>query len=100
MDTAKLNQKLIAAARHEVPSDRVPYAFEKRIMSRIADLRPVDVWALWGRALWRAAAPCVALTIIMGVWSYQTNDPKSAPIQTADLEHAVLAPLDNLGEVW
>ena len=100
MDTAKLNQKLMAAARHETPSDRVPYAFEKRIMARIGDLRPVDVWALWGRALWRAAAPCVALTIIMGVWTYQANDPHNAPVQTADLEHAVLAPLDNLKEIW
>lgn len=100
MNTAKLSQKLISAARHHTPSDRVPYAFEKRIMSRIKDLRPVDVWALWGHALWRAAAPCVAITILLGVWAFQTGGQRVEQLQSADLEHTVLAPLDTLGDSW
>jgi hypothetical protein len=100
MNTANLNKKLIAAARHHGTSDRVPYAFEKRIMAHIKDLRPVDVWALWGRALWRAAAPCVAITLIVGVWSFQSQDSEVAQLKSADLEMTVLAPMDNLGDVW
>ncbi len=100
MDTAKLNKKLIAAARHHGTSEQVPYAFEKRIMAHIKDLRPVDVWALWGHALWRAAAPCVAVMLVIGVWSFQSHDTQLAQLQSADLELTVLAPLDNLGDVW
>lgn len=100
MDTAKLNQKLIAAARHNGTSEQVPYAFEKRIMAQIKDLRPVDVWALWGHALWRAAAPCVAVMLVIGVWSFQKHDQQVAQLQSSDLEVAVLAPLDNMGDVW
>lgn len=100
METAKLNKKLIAAARHHGTSDQVPYAFEKRIMAHIKDLSPVDMWALWSRALWRAAAPCVAITLVIGVWSFQTHDEKVAQLQSSDLEHTVLAPMDNLGDVW
>ena len=37
MNLAELERKLIAAARANPPSDRVPYAFEKRIMARLAE---------------------------------------------------------------
>ena len=57
MNLAELERKLIAAARANPPSDRVPYAFEKRIMARLAARPVADGWALWARALWRAAAP-------------------------------------------
>ena len=64
-----LQSKLIRAARQEPLQDHVPYAFEKRIMARLAALQPVNPWALWGRPLWRAALSCVALTILCGIWS-------------------------------
>lgn len=69
MDLPKLHRKLVAAARADVPSDRVPYAFEKRIMAHLKALPPVDGWALWGGALWRAAVPCVAVMLTLGVWA-------------------------------
>src|ERR1035441_10170892 len=59
MNVTQLERKLIAAARANPPSDRVPYAFEKRIMAHLAAQPVVDDWALWARALLRAAAPCV-----------------------------------------
>ena len=40
MNLAELERKLIAAARANPPSDRVPYAFEKRIMARLAARSP------------------------------------------------------------
>ena len=36
MNVAELQNKLVAAARLSAPDDRVPYAFEKRIMAQIA----------------------------------------------------------------
>ena len=54
MNLSELQQKLIAAARSNPPSDAVPYAFEKRLLARLAGRPVVDNWALWSRALWRA----------------------------------------------
>ena len=70
MNLAELERKLIAAARAHAPSDRVPYAFEKRIMAHLATRPMRDHWELWGRALWRAAAPCVAIMLVLGAWSF------------------------------
>jgi anti-sigma-K factor RskA len=95
MNLAELERKLIAAARANPPSDRVPYAFEKRIVAHLAARPVVDDWALWGRALWRAAAPCVAIMVLLGAWSFY--DPKgSTPANdlSQDLEKTLLAAVD------
>jgi hypothetical protein len=95
MNHAELERKLMAVARANPPSDRVPYSFEKRIMARLA-ARPIsDGWELWGRALWRAAAPCVAIMLLLGAWSYfmpQTSAPATDLSQ--DLEQTLLAAVD------
>ncbi len=44
MNIAELQRKLIAAARSNQPSDRVPFAFEKRIMAQLAVL--FSAWSL------------------------------------------------------
>ena len=36
MNIAELQKKLLAAARANPPGDRVPYAFEKRVMALLA----------------------------------------------------------------
>lgn len=101
MNIAKLQQKLIQAARRTPADDRAPYAFEKRIMARLAALPRVDVWSLWSHALWRAAAPCVAITLVLTAWSfYQHNTAPIQEVRAADLENTVLAPLDSLGDIW
>ena len=97
-----LQSKLIRAARREPLQDRVPYAFEKRIMARLAALQPVNPWALWGRPLWRAALSCVALTVLCGIWSLAAA-PKA---DTADsfsqaFDRAVFASSDqHLEDIW
>ena len=68
MNTTELQKKLMAAARSTAPDDRVPYAFEKRIMALLTSAKPLDVWTLWGHALWRAAVSCVAVTLLTGAW--------------------------------
>jgi len=99
MKTIELQRKLITAARLTPADERVPYAFEKRIMARLAALPQVDVWSLWGPALWRAAAPCIAITLLLGFWTfYSANSHPVQEVRVVDLERTVLAPLDSLAE--
>ena len=99
MKLPELHSKIIAAARALPPSDRVPYAFEKRIMARLAGLPKPDGWSLWGYALWRAAAPCVAVMLLLGAWTFYADDRGGATRPLAhDLEDMVLAGADDLGE--
>jgi hypothetical protein len=95
MNLAQLERKLIAAARANPPSARVPYAFEKRILAHLAARPMLDRWELWGRALWRAAAPCIAITVLLGAWSFfapQHNTPTTDLSQ--QLEQTLLAAVD------
>jgi hypothetical protein len=70
MNLDELQRKLIAAARSHPPRSTVPYAFERRVINRLKSLGVADSWALWGKALWRAAAPCVALALVLAAWSF------------------------------
>lgn len=91
MNLNQLERKLIAAARAYPPGDQVPYAFEQRIMAHISRRPRLDSWAVWSRALWRAAAPCVALSIVLGAWSYlSAGGPPSADLSQA-FENTVFA---------
>jgi hypothetical protein len=95
MNLAQLERKLIAAARANPPSDRVPYAFEKRIMARLAARPVVDDWALWAHALWRAAAPCVAIMLLLAAWSfYASRSSAPATDVSQELEQTLLAAVD------
>jgi hypothetical protein len=97
MNIADVQKRLLAAARATPPGDAVPFAFEKRIMARIASDALVDAWAIWSWVLWRAAAPCIAIMLAVGVWTALFADPNgSANSLAADLEETVLAPLAQL----
>ncbi len=70
MKQVELEKKLIAVARANPPSDHVPVGFSKRVMALIA-ARPVyDLWAVWARGLWYAAAPCVAVMVMFSAWAF------------------------------
>src|SRR5690242_1952330 len=103
MNFEDLQKKLIAAARANPPADRVPYAFEKRILARLKESPAFDVSALWARALWRAAAPCVALTLLLGVWSF-IGTSNSALAESEEFsqhfEQTMLAAVGETEEVW
>jgi len=95
MNLAELERKLMAAARANPPSDRVPYAFEKRIMALLAAKPVADAGTLWARALWRAAAPCVAIMLLLGTWSWLASRNSSpANDLSQDLEETLLAAVD------
>jgi hypothetical protein len=103
MNLEQLQQKLLAAARANPPGDRVPYAFEKRILARLKESPAFDVSALWARALWRAAVSCVALTLLLGVWSFIGANNKAAADNeefSQHFEQTMLAAVDETEEVW
>lgn len=99
MDLDKLHKKLVEAARQQPPSDHVPYAFEKRIMARLKSLPAPDPLGEWVAGLWRAAAPCVAVLLMLSVWTYtagptpptSTATTESVTLSTA-LEQSLMAP--------
>ena len=65
-----MHTKLIAAARAHPPADRVPYAFEKRVMALLAAGMATDRLAVWVRGLWQAAASCVVVMLLLGTWAF------------------------------
>ena len=98
MNLEDLQKTLLAAARNNPPEDRVPYAFEKRILARLAIQPAMDSSAFWARALWRAAVPCVAVTILLTTLSLTlvSNETTAVASQENDIsqqfELALLAP--------
>ena len=72
MNLAELQKKLTAAARRQPSDERVPYAFEKRIMALIAERAAVSGRILWARGFWRAAVSCLALALVCGAVSLFT----------------------------
>jgi len=97
MKFVDLEKKLISVARANPPSDRVPLAFEKRIMAIIMG-RPVqDIWAAWAKALWYAAAPCVAIMLLFSGWalvqSYKNNQTPTVDL-AQQLDNTLLAAVD------
>lgn len=104
MNTEDLRKKLLAAARANPPDDRVPLAFEKRILAHLVSKPAADISALWARALWRAAIPCVAVTVLMGALSFLPADTTTNTTHEEDLsqtfEQSLLASSDQLEENW
>ena len=101
MNIAALQKKLVAAARATPPGERVPYAFEKRVMARLTSVPRIDPWSLWIRALWRAAAPCVAIMLITVAWAYvEVGVENNSVALDVALENTVLAATDTTGEAW
>jgi hypothetical protein len=93
MNIDELHKKVIAVARQTPPSSHVPYAFEKRIMNRLALAKRLDTWQLWGGPLWRGAVSCIAITLLCGLWVWNTQRQADSPETLSQaFEAAVLAP--------
>jgi len=88
----KLQRRLIAAARTEQPSDRVPFAFEKRVMAVLGTPPAADRWANWAGALWRAAGPCAATALVLALWTLIAPRSDATDLDlAAQFEELVLA---------
>ncbi|MFN0068892.1 MAG: hypothetical protein ACKVYV_14800 [Limisphaerales bacterium] len=83
MNPDPLLDRLLAAARRTAVADRVPYAFEKRIMARLPAAARPDAWAAWAHGLWRAAASGFAVLVLSGLWAAWPA------AQAADLDDAL-----------
>lgn len=95
MNIAELQDKLIAAARAEAPDDRVPYAFERRVMALLAARAGADKGILWTRGLWQAAASCVAIALLLGAWVFfNSMAPANSPDLSQNFETTLLASVD------
>jgi hypothetical protein len=103
MKLVELQEKLVAVARANPPSDRVPPTFEKRIMALIS-ARPVyDLWAAWAKGLWYAAAPCVGVMLLFSAWAFFRPPSQNASVDLAQqLNSTLLAALDqnNTDSTW
>jgi hypothetical protein len=100
MNLDHLHDKLIAAARSAQPSDHVPYAFEKRIMARLAEAVHVDLLGAWSKALWRAAIACLAIVMLSSAWSLWSDAPQREPDFSQEFESAVFASAASADETW
>ena len=95
MNIAELQKKLLAAARANAPDDRVPYAFEKRVLALLASRPVADKWVLWTRGLWQAAASCVAIALLLGAWVFFNSTASSNSTDLAqNFEITLLASVD------
>ena len=95
MNLEQLRRNLLAAARAHRPSEHVPYGFEHRIMARLKPRPSLDLWAFWAQALWRAAAPCVALMLLLVVWVlFRPATSPSSNDLSLDLENTLLIVAD------
>jgi hypothetical protein len=101
MDLAELERKLMAAVRANSPSDRVPYAFEKRIMARLTERGTLDIAGLWARALWRGAASCVAMVLLVSAWFFLWPPSASQSASfTQQFENTLLAAADQEADTY
>ncbi|MGA2029094.1 MAG: hypothetical protein ABSG87_03375 [Verrucomicrobiota bacterium] len=95
MNLLELQKKLITVARVNVPSERVPYAFEKRVMALLASRPVADNWALWARGLWRAAVSCVVAALLCGAWAFfNPTLHANADDLSQNFENTLLAAVD------
>ena len=103
-------ERLLTQTREIPTNDRVPYAFEKRIMAHIkeAPAAAANLWELWGHSLWRAVVPCLGVMVFVAVWMNtagetpgtsgpKTGTPTVATIDSPpkeDLESIVMFAID------
>ena len=102
--------KMLTETR-EINVDRVPYAFEKRVMAHIKETPQlaVNVWAQWSQSLWRTAIPCFAVMVLVAIWtgSNSTGNQPTQPMAPKlvvqsdpaeeDLETIVMLAIDSGG---
>ncbi len=101
MKVVELEKKLIAVARANPPGDQVPHAFERRMIALILKGPVQDIWAVWAKALWFAAAPCVAVMLLCSGWAMveSARHPRTTSIDLAQqLDNTLLAAVDQNAE--
>ena len=87
-------EEFVKLARELPRDERVPYAFEKRVMAHIGEIAAPDLLSLWTRALWRAVAPCFGIMLIAVAVSFTQTRDSNTDIET-ELDNAVMMAPDS-----
>lgn len=98
MSLESLRKTLLNAARHDPPSDRAPYAFERRVMAQVRAIRSPDGWSVWAAGLWRAAFPCLAVAALLVGANLMVPDRPKEIAASDTLEVALFAAADSTPE--
>jgi hypothetical protein len=85
--------QLATAARRIEDDERVPYVFEKRIMSQLGSRNASDISAALAKMMWKAALGCLAISVVTGALVTFAGT-SSGELFATDLERIVLAPVD------
>lgn len=85
--------QLAKVARLLESDERVPFSFEKRIMSRLTLREAVDISGIFARMMWKAALSCIAISLVTVAVITFAGTP-SDELFASDLERTVLAPVD------
>lgn len=95
MNIGELQKKLIAAARANPPGDGVPFAFERRVTALLAARTADENLVLWVRGLWRAAASCIAIALLIGTWTLFSPATSASTVDLSqNFENTLLAAVD------
>lgn len=86
------SEEFIKLARELPQNERTPWAFEKRIMARIAHGPVADAVSEWTHLLWRAMAPCLGIMLLAAVVSMASMSGDTSSDEAGDLESTVFAP--------
>lgn len=78
--------------------ERVPYAFEKRIMAHLSGRKVGEISGSLANTMWRAAISCMVIAVVTGA-IVAFVEPASGELFATDLERAVLAPVD-VDDTW
>ncbi|MBK9137515.1 MAG: hypothetical protein IPM17_01925 [Verrucomicrobia bacterium] len=101
INLSQLERALLSAAKRVPPDERVPYAFEQRVMARLRERPAADSWAEWAAALWRAAVPCLGVAVALGVWAMGPGGLRGNEFSPdSDLETALYSVVDTTTESW
>jgi hypothetical protein len=90
--------QILRLARTLPEDSRIPYAFEKRLMTVVRAGHKTDIWSLWLPTMRRAAICGLAVLLITGAY-IKFTDSWTPDLLAGDLERTVLASVD-LDETW
>lgn len=98
MNSEHLHKKLIQAARALPVDQEAPYCFEKRIIANLPAASRSDFTGWLAQTLLKPALFFVGVMMLTGVWTFVQPAPPTADNDVPEIENAIWAPLDSLGE--
>jgi hypothetical protein len=90
--------RLVRLAKSAPEDGRVPFAFEKRIMTRLRSVGTPDSWAAWVPTMRKAAICGLAVFALASVFVRYTQE-RPSDLLAGDLERTVLASV-HIEETW